>query len=507
MPREIVVIPEFTRMRQQEQLFRDEAIASIPQSISQALMTYANLKDQQEKERISIYDHMLSTYKDRMPQDAMVDYNRMLTRRYGVGLPKDPATGEFMTPSPTVDEMVAREIRGDPKLLQDAVQKQISGKSALEVKWHDEEVATKQAFQNRMLEESRMRTEITKARALEAAAKQGRGDQPGNIVQLPDGRLDYAASQFNSETGQWKVPGTVMLSNDAAKNSVNLYKARVDEGYKQAQEERIKSQVEVDKAKLKNYIAFGPGRAQWDILHNIWSNPKTTDKMREAIKPQIIDLMMHAGVSDENIGLFLQGSKPDSWMDGFIGQFFTAAFGTNGIGPQIEAIQKQIGPNIPPTAEGQRQVTSGKVFTKGGRELEVRQVGGEQDYDTRMRNMGLTQVGPGSMDVAPESASPSPAPQGGSETDFVSPGPSEPVDIPRGTSAKLRARAEQIPDIKTRLKLKSLISKLEEYEVRLNDPNRGLTKPGKFMGSRHAGTEEEARSVLQSINELFAGIR
>lgn len=358
-----------------------EGVAIGLQGLSQAIFTYANARKQENLEKIAIFDKLLQTYKDQAPQSMMQEYDKTLRDQYKVGLPRDPATGDFMTPTPTVQEQIARASKDNPQLLSEAVQRQLTGMSPTQQKFKLMELQRKQDHDTIMEHLAEARNHIAELRLMQERDKAKKGSEPSDSVMLPDGSIKGIAEVMDPVTGQ-VPPGTVHMSVDQAKVNIARINAQNTKNYRDLMAQAATTRLELEKMRVT--VAFN-GQAETQLLNagRLWANPKwdPTPEQEERVYNALRFGLLRAGVEEQDIDTFLPRvrTKP-----GLFAEAMNKIFG----GPTGEKLDQERtlhGIDTPPV-EGQRRSSSGRLFN-------VERLD-DDEYNKRMRELTTPQPQP-----------------------------------------------------------------------------------------------------------------
>src|SRR6266850_2453164 len=105
----VIAIPAFTQQREQARKTRAEAIQNIGLSVSQALMTYAQMKHQDDLEKLNLLDKIVQRYGPQTDQATLGAFEEIAGKKFGAHLPRDPNTGKILPPPPTNKFQLIRE--------------------------------------------------------------------------------------------------------------------------------------------------------------------------------------------------------------------------------------------------------------------------------------------------------------------------------------------------------------------------------------------------------------
>lgn len=447
-----------------------KGLATGLQGLEEALLVYSQQHDKKQLEKLAMYDKMMDTYKDQAPQAMLSDYNRELKSRYGpnFGLPKDPATGEFLTKSPSVDEVAAREFRNNPKLIEGYLQTKFLGVSPLQMKLKEEETARRERHDTARDHWAQINAEanVTRARLAELKAQDANSLSPFVMYK---GKLTDR-SEIMDENGN--VPaGTMGLTVKQADQELKRQQIIQTGNLRQAQIDLDGARIKYEDMLVTNFFHKDAGAALMGAA-KIWANPKwnPTPEQEKRVYNTLTMGLRHAGVEEQDIEKYL---PPIRQQKGFFARLWDGVLNPESdTGRALEEDRTMAG-IMSPEVSGTVKAPSGRTYT-------VERADNPDAYDARMRDIQRMNPEAG---ASPETGAPSPAPE-------VT--PKEPVKIPKGMSANLRAQFEGYPDTKIRIRGKALVDKLAYYEERANDPNRGLTPT----------TEPEAREVLKQLEDL-----
>lgn len=389
MPREIVVLPDYALQEREERArLYGRAFEAGAQGIAQALLVYKQAADQESKEKIALLSSMVTQYKDRTPQPILAGLDTELRKRYKFGLPKDESTGQFMTPTPTMEEQIDREGLKDPNFVKGAAQKKFMGMSPIEQTMQNKKLDAQNAHAHAMevhaeamLEESRYRSRL-------AEMKMGDATGDTTLVRLPDGTIRGLNEVVVPETGQLDPkkapPGTQLLKGKDADRAMKAWEIRVNDGTKQAQLELRKTQIALEQQRVATYITWDAGAHAWSALVK-YNDPKETDESKARLKPYLThvmdDALKHDYPDDKARAAKVEeylNPKTEAGMSLF--EYFahlkTTIFGDNKTLQQHIENEQLIKGITPSDVPGEKKTTDGRVFrkTSAGRQLEVTQV-------------------------------------------------------------------------------------------------------------------------------------
>lgn len=364
----VIITPAFAairaRAKSDQYNYLAQGVQDTANIVAQSLLVYSQRRDQEDKEKLAILDHMTSTYGDKVGQSALDEMDKILKRKGVGGLPKDPNTGKLMPPPPSLEAMMSSEVRNNPELLHSAVQKKLTGISPIEASFKQQELERRRQHDQIMEDVGRLNADAHMISAKASLARASKGDEFSGLLQMPDGSIKTTQEATDPETGQ-VPPGSVALMGKQADKALKLMAVRNAEQVKAKDQELKQSRLDLDHKKAADFFAYRAGTALWQMA-KVYGAKTTTDKQREILRPKLEQGLKDAGVAEENIPSFFEGPPPTgirgaiSAAYGYFASFFNPKEHQSII-QQIEQDQMMKGALAPPIP-GAIRLKSGKTL-------------------------------------------------------------------------------------------------------------------------------------------------
>lgn len=309
--------------------------------ISGAILQYSQMKDKEDIQNMALLRDIIGTYGDSAGQPALQEYDKLLQKRGIGGLPKDPVTGDILSPPKTTEQLVDKQIQNDPQSIQDLAFKKTQGMGRMQVALKAHEAELVAAKQTALERHQRAMEAAAMLRAQRTGLKSFAVNQPSPYI------MDQKTSEVQTlAPDQPPPPGFTRLAGGQIDKIFKQQELGNKTELNDANLKLKKADLEAKMTKAGNALAYGTGKGflNYAIAKH---DGKIDSKFDKVMKPAFDQFLRDQGLDP------VVDEKP--WWDSF-GKFLS------GIGPSgVEQLKKESDASALP---GEPKANDGPVVIK-----------------------------------------------------------------------------------------------------------------------------------------------